>query len=376
MNCLTQRADAFPVVGSLSKNGVAGDPAVGRAGRHWRARSSRIGYLDLRLRRDHGGRDLHARRAARAARRHGRIRQLVRSFRWPPPPDGKSKRWPAPRGRDEPGRPLLEPDPDRAARDAARRDAGVPASPARASPTTAFAHGLAGGIADTRPLGSGVAGRKVFFQFRGPRPVRPARRRRSTTPTSPPTCARSPTSSRATRALGRQPRRRRAVPAARADPGPLRAGRLLPARRAGRGRGRPPRWPGPRRCSRRSTPTTRRPRRSLLSADIPAQRCGTARRPGGTCGSGSTRCSATASPRAWPTCPQQAALPDRAVLAAVTAPALVIGCRGDVAHPPVGRRAARRGAAQRHPAHLRPAGRAVDQPGRPAHAGSRSSSTP
>jgi pimeloyl-ACP methyl ester carboxylesterase len=34
-------------------------------------------------------------------------------------------------------------------------------------PTTAFAHGLAGGIADTRPLGSGVAGRKVFFQFRG-----------------------------------------------------------------------------------------------------------------------------------------------------------------------------------------------------------------
>jgi pimeloyl-ACP methyl ester carboxylesterase len=35
------------------------------------------------------------------------------------------------------------------------------------APTTVFAHGLAGGIADTRPLGSGVAGRKVFFQFRG-----------------------------------------------------------------------------------------------------------------------------------------------------------------------------------------------------------------
>jgi pimeloyl-ACP methyl ester carboxylesterase len=34
-------------------------------------------------------------------------------------------------------------------------------------PTTAFAHGLAGGIPDTRPLGSGVTGRKVFFQFRG-----------------------------------------------------------------------------------------------------------------------------------------------------------------------------------------------------------------
>lgn len=34
-------------------------------------------------------------------------------------------------------------------------------------PITAFAHGLTGGIADTRPLGSGVVGRKVFFQFRG-----------------------------------------------------------------------------------------------------------------------------------------------------------------------------------------------------------------
>jgi pimeloyl-ACP methyl ester carboxylesterase len=34
-------------------------------------------------------------------------------------------------------------------------------------PTTVFAHGLGLGIAETRPLGSGVAGRKVFFQFRG-----------------------------------------------------------------------------------------------------------------------------------------------------------------------------------------------------------------
>lgn len=34
-------------------------------------------------------------------------------------------------------------------------------------PTTVFAHGLAGAIPDTRPLGSGVAGRKIFFQFRG-----------------------------------------------------------------------------------------------------------------------------------------------------------------------------------------------------------------
>jgi hypothetical protein len=34
-------------------------------------------------------------------------------------------------------------------------------------PVTVFAHGLAGGIADTRPLGSGVTGRRVFFHFRG-----------------------------------------------------------------------------------------------------------------------------------------------------------------------------------------------------------------
>ncbi len=34
-------------------------------------------------------------------------------------------------------------------------------------PVTVFAHGLGGGIADSRPLGGGVDGRKVFFQFRG-----------------------------------------------------------------------------------------------------------------------------------------------------------------------------------------------------------------
>lgn len=34
-------------------------------------------------------------------------------------------------------------------------------------PVTVFAHGLAGSIAETRPLGSGVTGRRVFFHFRG-----------------------------------------------------------------------------------------------------------------------------------------------------------------------------------------------------------------
>nr|WP_106127637.1 alpha/beta hydrolase [Pseudosporangium ferrugineum] len=34
-------------------------------------------------------------------------------------------------------------------------------------PVTVFAHGLAGDLAGTRPLGSAVAGRRVFFHFRG-----------------------------------------------------------------------------------------------------------------------------------------------------------------------------------------------------------------
>jgi pimeloyl-ACP methyl ester carboxylesterase len=34
-------------------------------------------------------------------------------------------------------------------------------------PVTVFAHGLATGIAETRPLGSAVTGRRVFFHFRG-----------------------------------------------------------------------------------------------------------------------------------------------------------------------------------------------------------------
>jgi 3-oxoadipate enol-lactonase len=34
-------------------------------------------------------------------------------------------------------------------------------------PVTVFAHGLAGDVAGTRPLGSAVAGRRVFFHFRG-----------------------------------------------------------------------------------------------------------------------------------------------------------------------------------------------------------------
>src|SRR3954449_829882 len=35
------------------------------------------------------------------------------------------------------------------------------------APVTVFAHGLSGSIAETRPLGSGVSGTRVFFHFRG-----------------------------------------------------------------------------------------------------------------------------------------------------------------------------------------------------------------
>src|SRR6185369_7615621 len=136
----------------------AADAAV-RRGRDWT-------LLDLRPRRPRRGGGLPVGCAPRAARGHGRIRKLVRSFRWPPPPDGKSKRWPAPRGRDEPGRPLLSLTPTdlRVMPHGATLEYLVTGE---GQPTTAFAHGIAGGIADTRPLGSGVSGRKVFFQFRG-----------------------------------------------------------------------------------------------------------------------------------------------------------------------------------------------------------------
>ncbi len=104
INCLTQRADAFPIVGSLSKNAWIGILAasalvtlacyvVGQGISIFAFAAITAAAIYM----------LDVRPALRDATR--RIRRLVRSFRWPPPPDGKSKRWPAPRGRDEPGRP-------------------------------------------------------------------------------------------------------------------------------------------------------------------------------------------------------------------------------------------------------------------------------
>ncbi|MFY1696233.1 MULTISPECIES: alpha/beta fold hydrolase [unclassified Solwaraspora] len=90
----------------------------------------------------------------------------MRDFRWPPPPDGGPRTYgPGPSG-PRTGRPALpEPETDIVA--TAHGVALEQLITGAGEPTTVFAHGLAHGIATTRPLGSGVAGRKVFFQFRG-----------------------------------------------------------------------------------------------------------------------------------------------------------------------------------------------------------------
>jgi 3-oxoadipate enol-lactonase len=199
-------------------------------------------------------------------------------------------------------------------------------------PTTAFAHGLAGGIADTRPLGSGVTGRKVFFQFRG--------HGRSDWPTGEITYAELAADFRAvcdefsaSRALGvslgagalcrvlaQTPDRfQRLVfflPTVLDEPRPVaamaRATALLEAVEAD------------------DAPTAA----TLLSGEIPAglrdrpaawryvrERLDALLKDGLASGLADL--------------PAQSALPDRSVLGAVNVPALVIGCRGDVAHPPV-----------------------------------------
>ena len=267
VNCLTQRADAFPVVGSLSK------PA-------WLAilgggvlltlicflQSPRL--CDLRLRRDHRRGDLPARRAPGAARRDGRIRLLVRSFRWPPPPDGKSKRWPAPRGRDEPGRPLLSLTPTelREMPHGATLEYYVTGE---GDPTTVFAHGLGGGIADTRPLGSGVAGRKVFFQFRGHgRSDAPAESHRVRRPRRA-TCARWPTSSAPP---GRSASASAPARCAGCSPRPRTGstGSCSSCRRCSTSRGRPPPWRAARALLEAVEADDAPAAAGLLAGDIPA----------------------------------------------------------------------------------------------------------
>jgi 3-oxoadipate enol-lactonase len=90
----------------------------------------------------------------------------VRDFRWPPPPDGGPRTYgpgpTAPRG----GRPTLPETPTEliATPHGVRLERFVTGV---GGPVTVFAHGLAGDISGTRPLGSAVTGRRVFFHFRG-----------------------------------------------------------------------------------------------------------------------------------------------------------------------------------------------------------------
>jgi pimeloyl-ACP methyl ester carboxylesterase len=88
-------------------------------------------------------------------------------LRWPPPPERNPRRangWRAPRraGRRPPPPPpatSLVATPHLVQLEQLVTGAG--------DPVTVFGHGLAHGIPHTRPLGSAVRGRKVFFQFRG-----------------------------------------------------------------------------------------------------------------------------------------------------------------------------------------------------------------
>ncbi|SCL14390.1 alpha/beta fold hydrolase [Micromonospora inyonensis] len=90
----------------------------------------------------------------------------MRDFRWPPPPDGGPRTWGPGPGGPRTGRPAL-PEPET---ELVTTPHGVRLErlvTGAGEPTTVFAHGLANGIATTRPFGSAVAGRRVFFQFRG-----------------------------------------------------------------------------------------------------------------------------------------------------------------------------------------------------------------
>ncbi|GIF70734.1 alpha/beta fold hydrolase [Asanoa siamensis] len=90
----------------------------------------------------------------------------MRDFRWPPPPDGGPRTYGPGPSAPRNGRPTL-PEPETelvATPHGVRLERLVTGT---GTPTTVFAHGLASGIAVTRPLGSAVEGRKVYFQFRG-----------------------------------------------------------------------------------------------------------------------------------------------------------------------------------------------------------------
>jgi 3-oxoadipate enol-lactonase len=90
----------------------------------------------------------------------------VKRFRWPPPPDGGPRTLrPGPTA-PRTGRPTLPAPPTEiiSTLHGVRLEQLITGV---GDPVTVFAHGLASDITGTRPLGSAVAGRRVFFHFRG-----------------------------------------------------------------------------------------------------------------------------------------------------------------------------------------------------------------
>jgi pimeloyl-ACP methyl ester carboxylesterase len=200
----------------------------------------------------------------------------------------------------------------------------------RGDPVTVFAHGLGSGIADTRPLGSAVDGRKVFFHFRG--------HGRSDSPIGPWTYTDFARDLRAVADLSA---------ATRAVGTSLGAGalcRLLADH--------------PTRFDRvvfflPAVLDTRRPEhaRARIAALLEAVESGDAAAVAEVVAEG-VPSSVRDTPAVWAylrgridqlmrdglapaleSLPEQVAVPDVTMLAAVTAPALVIGCRGDHLHP-------------------------------------------
>lgn len=89
------------------------------------------------------------------------------NLRWPPPPGGGS---PGPYGPGNTGPRTGRPALPEAPTELVTTPHGVLLErlvTGTGDPVTVFAHGLGNGIPDTRPLGSAISGRKVFFQFRG-----------------------------------------------------------------------------------------------------------------------------------------------------------------------------------------------------------------
>jgi 3-oxoadipate enol-lactonase len=90
----------------------------------------------------------------------------VKRLRWPPPPDGGPRSSGPGPSAPRSGRPTLPMPPTELIETphGGRLEQLVTGT---GEPVTVFAHGLAGDIAGTRPLGSAVLGRRVFFHFRG-----------------------------------------------------------------------------------------------------------------------------------------------------------------------------------------------------------------